>query len=694
MPELLLELGCEELPASAVRRGYTELADAISKRLEQQGIEFGSVRSLGTPRRLIVQILDVAERQPDTEKESRGPSLQAAYDADGQPSKALLGFCRSQGIDPAEVRQEGEYVWAKKSIPGRATAEVLNEILPDAVRSLTFEKTMRWGSARMRFVRPIRWILAVFGGSALEFEVAGVAAGATSRGHRFNRPEAFEARDLDQLLEELVAREVQPDPEERERLILEQSQAVATGSPVLSPGLVDENVFLTEWPTALQGEFNEEFLDLPEPVLITAMAKHERFFPVRNEDGALANRFVSIRNGGEEATVRAGNEWVLNARFNDAKFFFDEDRRLTMDQFLEKTQGILFHEKLGTVRERADRLAVLAGEIARQTRATSEETAWARQAGLYAKADLSSGLVSELSSLQGIIGGEYARREGMPEEVAFAIAGQYDLGLKVDVSSPKGRTQLRLILADQLDKLAGYLGVGLVPSGSSDPFGLRRAATAVIEIAWMWPDRSVKPFPLLRAAMDGYEGAGIELERDQAFAALAEIFSARYQALLENVRHDVLDAALLPEDLPSLLDPRGVRLRTRALGLALPDAQFVFTATRPLNIVAAAEKKGVPFSRTDPLRALERENLQSKEADELLAAIEAVEQPLYEAEQSEDWQGMIEALLTLQGPINQFFDTTMVMVEDPDVRHARLSLLNAAAQRLRSAGDFSKLVME
>src|SRR5579862_373170 len=452
MPELLLEVGTEELPATAVRRAYTELGARLASALEEAGVlEPGkSPTTMGTPRRSIVSFPELAARQPDTEKEQRGPGLKAAYDAEGKPTQALLGFCRGQGVEVGDLRDDGQYVWVTKKVKGVDTVELLSEILPKAIKALTFDKTMRWGTGRLRFARPIRWILASFGGKLVPFEIEGVATGLQSYGHRFYSPEAFSASSFAELLKGLRERHVEPDPKSRKQRIVEGAVKVAEGAPDLPEGLVDENTFLTEWPTAIEGRFSPDFLELPSSVLVTAMAKHEKMFPVRDAEGKLTNRFVFVRNSGEDGSVRKGCEWVLNARFNDAKFFFEEDRKFKLDEFLAKTEGILFQEKLGTVRQRAERLRALAPLMV-PLPGESGEIGFAETAGLYAKADLATGLVSELASLQGVIGGEYARREGFADPVCWAIASQYDLSKNPKPDCPGGRTAVRLVMADQLD---------------------------------------------------------------------------------------------------------------------------------------------------------------------------------------------------------------------------------------------------
>lgn len=694
MPELLLEVGCEELPASFVRKACEELAARVEDGLRGAGLAFERIgEPMGTPRRLIVAFDAVPQRQPDRVKEVRGPSIKAAFDEDGNPTKALEGFCRAQGVRPSDVRREGDYVWATRVEPGKPTRDVLRELLPSAITSLTFEKAMRWGRGRLRFARPIRWILAAFDGEPVEFSIESVRSGLTSRGHRFNHPEQFEARTLRQLLDGLRSREVEPDPRERERRIREGAARVSDGSPDLDAGLVEENVYLTEWPSALQGSFSPEFLELPEEVLVSAMAKHEKFFPVRDSEGRLTNRFVSIRNGGEEETVRMGNEWVLNARFNDARFFYEEDRKLTIEDFLERTSGIVFQEKLGTIRQRAERLEELCSAIAERTGADAKEKEYARLAGRLAKADLATGLVAELASLQGIVGSLYAERDGVPHPAACAIGKQYSLE-KIPRKDCEGvRTALRLVAADQIDKLAGYLGLGLVPSGSSDPFALRRATAMFIETCWRWQG----PFPtaaeLLWIADSLYRRQGVELAHDRMVQAATELFSARYPVLLPETRRDHLEAALLPSVPLAALDPCGVLMRTQCLRRFAGYRAFILTATRPLNILAAAEKKGIPIPEI-PLEDLDASSLDSEEGAVLAAVIGEIRERVQAAAAEHDADTVAGLLDDLEGPINRFFDSTMVMAEDEKIRANRLALLAHCRSLLLLAGDFSRLVVE
>lgn len=686
MPDLVLELGCEELPATFVRRAYEQLAREVANRLSEAGLGNPEPECLGTPRRLLVHVPGLPDRQADSEKIQRGPGLKAAYDASGQPTPALQGFCRSQGVDPQDLYTEGDYVWLKKHVAGRPTAELLPEILADSIRALTFDKSMRWGQSRMRFARPIRWIIALLDGTVIPFDIEGVASSNQSCGHRFYAPDRFEVTDWTGLLSGLRERFVEPDPRLREATIREQAAQVANGTPELTADLVEENVFLTEWPRAIQGSFKEDFAHLPDAVLITAMAKHERFFPVRDDSGQLTRHFISIRNAGEDDPVRDGNEWVLNARFNDAKFFYDEDRKSTLDQFLAKTESMAFQEQLGSVRLRTDRLIEIMPDCLAWAGLDGSWTERGQLAARYAKADLSTGLVMELSSLQGVIGGEYARREGLDSSICDAIAGQYDPSRHLPMDTDAKRLGIALIAADQVDKLVGYLGVGLSPTGSSDPYGLRRAVTILIESAWGLQAGSF--IGLFGAAAQRY-AAQHHKGNFAVLESIAAILRSRYDALLSSeFRYDVLEAALAGEE-RHLFDPVFIRFRCDVMALAANDIGFLQTASRPINIVAAARSKGLSWP--EATEELLTADVDSDEGLQLFDALQIARESL---SASLDPMGVYQSLRSLEDPVNAFFSAAMVMADQERVRNARLSLLDAVSETILRYGDVSKIVVE
>jgi len=668
MPEFLLELGAEELPAFEVERAYLELGSSIEKELRASGLlpDDAVVTTMGTPRRLIVGISGLLPQEPDSEKEQRGPSLSAAYQADGSPTGALNGFCRSQGVAVESLRNDGQYVWASKKIAGRPALQVLSEVAPKAIRGLTFEKTMRWGTSRFRFARPIRWILACLDEEAVLFEIEGVSSGLASFGHRLYAPSAFPACTLSQLLQELRSRFVEPDPSVRRKLIVDGARSVTVGEVELPEPLVDENVFLTEWPTAIRGYFHPSFLELPEPVLVIAMAKHERMFPVRGMDGKLTNEFVFVRNSGQDDSVQAGCEWVLNARFNDARFFFEEDKKSTLDDFREQTSRIVFAEGLGTVLQRSERMEALSSWFAND--------ASLPRAAHYCKADLATGLVGELASLQGVIGGEYARREGLSEEVCWAIAHQYNLAGGAAGESAARSTAIHLVILDQVDKLAGYSARGQMPSGSSDPYGLRRAATLVIEAAWLL-DAPIAYAELLKAAGSQYAAQEFSYDADAYWQPVLPLIDSRYRTLLPDTRYDVLDAVL---GTGAGSNPVDCLRRIRLTETLAADTALIQTLTRPINIVRAAAGKGISDGN-------------GKYVVEDLGSAPGV--ALYEAMEQAP-AATVEDLKSLAPLIDAYFDGTMMMVDDPKTRTARLGLNRRVMDYVLTLADVTKLVIE
>ena len=663
MPTLLLEIGVEELPASMVESASEQLGAAVSASVRDAGLGGEPAVTYATPRRLIVIVRGVAERQEDRSERRRGPSATAAY-KNGEPTPALQGFARGAGVDTSAIEVEGEYVWANVSFVGKPATEALGEPLADAVKSISFDKTMRWGAGRTRFSRPIRWIVALLGEQVIPFSIETAVSGNKSRGHRFLSPEEFDVNP-ETFVSDLRKRFVEPETSARKSIISDKTREIAPNA-VMSEDLLDENANLTEWPMPIVGSFKQAFLELPKSVLVTAMAKHERFFPIE-ESGSVTTKFVSVTNAGEPDAVRAGNEWVLNARLNDALFFFEEDSRKSIEDFWEATERIVFQEKLGTIKQRSERLANLAEGIVtgygRAEFTPETENKAAREAGRLAKADLSTGLVSELPSLQGKVGAEYARKQGYSEDVCRAIELHY--------SYSGDELANAVMCADQADRLAGYLGMGEAPSGSSDPFALRKAATMLMQVS----DSSVPE--LVRMAADEYEKQGFELKDFNE--ELQELLYGRFQALYPDIPYDALAAAWQDGVAESTGD---FVKRARFIGDLSSDIDFVRSAKRPGNIVEAAKKKGLTIA----------EDVDSSlhEHDEERALYEAFS----EFESAGDLDRFLSNLRKLTPLIDAYFDKVMVMVDDDKVRSNRLWLLSHVNELFHRLGDFSKIVIE
>ncbi|MEI6511823.1 MAG: glycine--tRNA ligase subunit beta [bacterium] len=701
MPDLLLEIGTEEIPAVYMSDTLEQVEHVFKTKLEDARIEFEDVRMFGTPRRIVIRVLGVAEQQQDLKRAVRGPAVKTAYDAEGKPTKALEGFLRGQSITIDQLMRidtpQGEYVVAYKIDEGRVTIEVLADLIPELIKNLAFPKFMRWGEARIKFVRPIRWILALLGSDVIPFDIDGIKSSNKSRGHRFLAPEEFTVTDADDYFQGIREAWVMVNPSERETVIREGVEEIAesVGIPVIDADLLDENVFLVEYPTPLLGKFDESLLELPEAVLITAMKKHEKFFPIRDKNGKLTPYFVSIRNGNKENldTVREGNERVLTARFNDAKFFFDEDLKHNLDYFAGRLDRLVFQEKLGTIKAKIQRLEHIVAKLGEAVGWDSETRAMALQATHISKADLVSGMVVELPSLQGVIGGEYARREGVSEYVAEAIEQHY-LPKGAGDHIPDNLLARAISLSDRIDTLVGYIGLGYMPTGSSDPFALRRAAQGIVEILAEEDD-----FPTISElrswAYEAFQKQEITLEPEEKVTEnLNALFQIRLSSLLEqeSVRYDLARAAMNAGWTDSVS-----RLVARALLLQeFSTTEYwqtvVTAAVRPANIINAARKNKIDFS--EKLSDVDENLFEAPEENTLFQAVTAISPEITGYERIGQYDNIFETLATLAEPINQVFDAVMVMAEDPAKRKNRLTLMAGINHLFLSFADFTQVVTE
>ncbi|MCX7924831.1 MAG: glycine--tRNA ligase subunit beta, partial [Fimbriimonadales bacterium] len=661
---------------------------------------YGEIRTLGTPRRLIALVAEVALQQTPEERIVRGPAKRACFDAQGNPTPALIGFARSRGVEPHQVQfqetPQGEYAFVQEYDPGQPAVRVLAEALPKMILSMTFPKMLRWGHRKMRFGRPIRWIVALLGQEVIPFELEGIPSGKHSRGHRFLAPEPFEVESPERFVDQLRARHVVADPVERAQMIEDGATRLALSigaRPVVDPDLLEENVFLVEQPHLLLGGFPETFLRLPAPVLVSAMKKHEKFFPVVDAEGALLPYFISVYNNGDPDKVREGNEWVLVARFNDAAFFFEEDRKQSLEAFVPALGRILYQQKLGTLLDKAHRLTRLTEQLAQALDWDAPQRARAQRAALLCKADLATQMVMEFPDLQGVIGAEYARLSGEDAQVAQAIGEHYmprHAGDPVP-ESPLGRA---LAVLDRIDALVGYVGLGYLPKGSSDPFGLRRAAAGVVEILQHEPDYPTLA-ELVQRAHDAYREQRAPLKPLIAVQAdLRTLFYSRIEALLEEqeVRYDLIRAALGAgwDDSVYGFMQRAHLLQRHA---ETPDfLPLVQTATRPANILAAAEKKGIKA-----IASLEQVDATLFEHETESALYEALAQATPRLEglyYRHDYETIYQELLALAPAVNALFDGVMVMTEDAPRRQNRLNLLACANRLYLALADFTQVVQE
>lgn len=681
---LLLEIGTEEVPAHVMPGILSQLKENAAKTFDELRIEYKNIKTLGTPRRSALLVEGLAEQQADLSKENRGPAVNIAFDADGNPTKAAQGFARGQGVKPEELVTKDGYVYAMVHEKGGQTADLLGETLKGLVDGLNFPNNMHWADLDYKFIRPLRWLVALYGQDVIDFEVANVKSGRTSRGHRFLSEGDFEIANAEDYVEACRKASIIVDQNERCEMIRQQIAEVAAangGQAEVNEDLLEEVLYLVEYPTALCGKFDEKYLALPAEVVITPMRDHQRYFPVL-KDGQLLPLFITIRNGGKEhlETVQHGNERVLRARLEDAQFFFDEDRKKTLEQHGEKLKTVVFQDGLGTIYDKALRLEVLAGYIADAIGANEQDKKNAVRAAKLAKADLVTGMVTEFTELQGVMGREYALLDGETKAVAQAIDEHYMPRFAGD-SQPASVAGRIVSLADKIDTIVGTFSRGLIPTGSQDPFALRRQALGIVNMLKeaqyhiSISQLVAKAMELLKIADAGQQA---KLQND-----VADFMKLRLKNVLADagIRYDVVDAVFVTVD-----DIYGVFLRAQAINEAVKQdmAKTIQAFVRTGNIARKAE---------DVQAAVEADLLAEQVEKDLCKAYEAAASKVEKEIAAQDYAGAIATLSQLAAPIDAFFDGVMVMDKDEKIKNNRLGLLKLVDNLVCQVADFSKIVL-
>lgn len=680
--DLLLEIGTEEIPAHFMPAALRQLETAATTMFTTARIQCGAVTALGTPRRLTLIVRDVVEHQADKESRNKGPSVKIAFDVDGKPTKAAAGFARGQGIAPEQLQVEDGYVYAVVEEKGGPVVELLPQILTQLISGLTFPKTMHWADMDLRFVRPVRWLISLFGENVIPFSFAGVEAARVTYGHRFLSQGPITVQSADDYLQKLASHFVMVDPGERRDLIRGQIESLAQengGSATIDEDLLEEVIFLVEYPTALCGEFDPVYLALPPEAVITPMREHQRYFPVFGPDNKLMAKFITVRNGGSEHIdiVRHGNERVLRARLADAKFFYEEDKKVPLAARVEKLKTIVFQEGLGTLYDKSQRLQTLSTAIATQLQASDYATA--QRAAQLAKADLVTGMVNEFTELQGVMGREYALLSGESPEVADAIFEHYLPRFAGDTlpTTTAGRI---VSIADKADNIAATFSRGLIPTGSQDPYALRRQALGIANMLL----ESGTHLSLSQLFSEAMELLAVDkATQSSLLPEILEFFRIRLKGVLaeKRIRYDIVDSVMAV----GIDDPFDVLMRTKALAVFAegPDLlQIVQAFTRAANL---AKNAGNDELRPE-LLTVDAE----KVLYESLLVAEKVTTSLILAR---DYNGVLQVLGQLSGPIDSFFKAVMVMAEDPDIRANRLSLLKRILSLAVPLVDLSKIVI-
>ena len=740
MAELLLELFCEEIPARMQLRARDDLLSLVCGGLEKAGLAYGDAIGHVTPRRLVLSVTGLAGATPDISDERKGPRVDA-------PQKAIDGFLKAAGVslDDCDVREDkkGRFYVARIEKPGRATREVAAEIIDGVVRKFPWPKAMRWGTGTLRWVRPLHSIVCVFDGAVVPLEIDGIVAGDITRGHRFMGPDEFSACGLAGLEKDLRKRFVILNHAERRALIDRDTARLAkkAGLAVVDDaGLLDETAGLVEWPVVLMGTFDEAFLDVPPEVIITTIKAHQKCFAARDKKGALSNHYFLVANlaakdGGKK--IVAGNNRVVAARLADAKFFWDSDCRTRLEDRLAALENITFHAKLGSQRQRAGRIESMAGQIAGIIGADRQ---MAELAGVLCKADLVTGMVGELPELQGIMGGYYARAEGLDDQVAGAIRDHYKpQGPGDDV--PSGKVAMAVALADKIDILVGFWAIDEKPTGSKDPFALRRAALGVIRIILSGELRIglaglavetlshvmvTEQFDSLEDTLEaarklddlgftdglaekiidagtspevaGQLSAATTRWAEQTADDLMGFFADRLKVYLRDkgARHDLIDA-VFSLDTGARDDLLMIVKRVEALGAFLETGDgrnLLAGVKRASNILRIEEKKeaGKPAAERVLICGSVLQNLLVQpEEKQLYRAVAAVSAQAQKAVKQEDFAAAMAALARLRAPVDAFFDNVTVNADDPSFRENRLKLLSAIRQATLTVADFAKI---
>lgn len=688
--DLLLEIGTEEIPAKFMAPALAQLKSLAERALAEERIAAAAVVTYGTPRRLALYIKDLAERQGDLVEEVKGPAKKVAFDEAGQPTKAAQGFARGQGVPVEELVVKdtgaGEYVFATRRATGGATAEVLPRLLPGLITGLNFPKPMRWADKEMRFARPIRWLVALWGTEVIPFELEGLATGRETIGHRFLSQGRIVLNEPAEYLEKLEAAYVIVDHNRRRELIWAQIQDLAAKhGGVVEPDeeLLEEVTHLLEYPTALCGGFSEDYLVLPQEVLTTPMREHQRYFPVLNPQGGLLAKFITVRNGTADhlEVVQAGNEKVLRARLADARFFYDEDLKTPLADNVEKLQKIVFQESLGTVYNKVERIRALSAYLGRRLGLTEGDLADADRAAYLTKADLVTNMVYEFPELQGIMGADYARHNGEKPAVAQAIFEHYLPRHAGDIL-PASAIGSLVSIADKIDTIVGCFAAGIQPTGSQDPYALRRQALGICHVI-LNHKLKLSLTDLINTAYGLYASKiTTKLSGEQVRQEVLEFFRQRIRNILidRGVTYDAADAVLAVDyDDVVWAELRGQGLQEFR---SQPNFAALLTAyTRANNLAKNAVTEDIDS------QALV-EPVETALYTALTAARQAVQAELAQAR-------VVPALARIAGlqpAVTAFFEGVMVMVEDERVRNNRLALLKQISDLMGQIADLSKIV--
>lgn len=688
MSDLLFEIGTEEIPAGFLNPASGKLEELFRKKIDTLGLSYGEIKTFCTPRRLALKVTDVAERQQDRKEILMGPSRKAAYDSSGNPTKAAEGFARSRGVTVEDLvvvdTAKGQYLQLEREVKGDETRKLLPGVLKEIILELPFAKSMKWGSNQHTFARPIQWLLAVFGDEVVELEHEGISADRKSRGHRFMSPEPCIVPAADAYQETMESVSVIADFEQRkEAVVAEIKKAVntahfsRTAEVAVDEGLLDTVTNLVEKPYGVCGHFDEKFLQLPDEVLITSMREHQKYFPVVAEDGSLLPGFVAVNNTGvtDYNLTREGHERVLRARLEDALFFFESDRKIKLESRFEQLEGIIFQNKLGSMKDKNDRIVKLAGMLAGMLEPDAVDECC--RAAQLCKADLITDMVGEFPSLQGVMGCAYALNDGEKDSIALAIKEHY-MPLRAGSPLPQSAAGSIVALADRIDTIAGCFGIGQQPTGTADPFGLRRLSIAVLHII---ENRgySLSLSELFKKSLALYG------DRVDGSAATVETIISFIRLRFENDRTSNGVDGRATEAVTSVVfdDVNDCISRINAFADIKQDELF--------DVLAGSFKRVRNIVKDNTAADVDASLLVEKEEKDLWETFKALEKESTARLMEKDYLGYLKNMLVLKDPVDRFFDEVMVMAEDEKLRTNRLNMLTAIGNHILKVGDISRM---
>ena len=679
--DLLFEIGAEEIPAGFMPNILGQLKTLAETKLNDAHLPFESIATYGTPRRLALIVKGLADTSAEISERHKGPSASIAYDADGNPTKAAIGFARGKGLDVADLVVEDGYIYAETKTAGVPAKDIVTDMLPQLITGLNFPKSMHWGNLDAKFVRPVRWLVALLDEEVIPVEFATVKSGNVTRGHRFLGADEITIKNAASYVDTLKENFVMVDQDARRELISKQLHDIAASknaSIVWDDDLLEEINYLVEWPTALCGGFEESYLALPDAAIITPMKDHQRYFPLVDQDGKLLPMFLTVRNGSDHSieVVQAGNERVLRARLDDAKFFFNEDRKKPLIDRQDGLTKIVFQEGLGNLADKTERLLKLGRVFGEECGLHEDTVVVLERATELAKTDLTTGMVTEFTELQGVMGKEYALLDGESPEVAEAIFEQYLPRFAGDVL-PQTEAGKVLSIIDKVDNIVATFSRGLIPTGSQDPYALRRQTIGILNIL-LGSEWNISLRPIFKASM---ELLNVPAEKqDELLDQVEEFFTLRLKNIFldREVPHHVIDLLLSNNEL-SVADAEGL-VNALLVNRIDEDVELVQAYTRMYNLVKDVEYTGV------------NSDLLKEDAEkELFEAASKASEASSAAWEAGDYDAVVAVPATLVPAINKFFEDVMVMDKDEAIKANRLQLVRLAYSVMAIIGDISAL---